>query len=400
MYSRGDIKNAIREGHLKIYPFEEENLTGIGYNISTTNFAFSINRGILLTVHEDTIEQGKVHHVIIPAQDTVLFFSKELIETDNTIAGTFHSKVSRVCQGIGHISTTLDAVWKGQLIISVNNPTNRDIRFDLDRNTGNIMTLLISKLDNPIVGENAHDNNQGRCDLLLSHFKNDKKWWFFKTRHLELEKFIVDDFANSLNGYDDFINVENITDKYTKKISSLKKLKERLENNAVIIRENRYILGENGTYKILRNQEEEQLIKECTIFHFYPLSTDKEQEGYTLKDINDSKKVVLDRIEEYLSIIKYELETLNHKRRIIWQNRETEKYAAESSKIEKQRKVKKRFGNTIIVIGLFAIICGLGIYANNRWTETFSEKIFLAIFGMFTATLSGVIVAWINKKRG
>ena len=51
MYSREDIKNAIREGHLKIYPFEEENLTGIGYNISTTNFAFSINRGILLTVH-------------------------------------------------------------------------------------------------------------------------------------------------------------------------------------------------------------------------------------------------------------------------------------------------------------------------------------------------------------
>ena len=155
--------------------------------------------------------------------------------------------------------------------------------------------------------------------MLLSHFKDDKKWWFFKTRHLELEKFIVDDFANSLNGYDDFINVENITDKYTKKISSLIKLKERLENNAVIIRENRYDMGENGTYKILRNQEEEQLIKECTIFHFYPLSTNK-VEGYTRKDIHDSTEVILDRIEDYLSIIKYELETLNHKRRIIWQN--------------------------------------------------------------------------------
>lgn len=399
MYSREDIKNAIREGHLKIYPFEEENLTGIGYNISTTNFAFSINRGILLTVHEDTIEKGKVHHVIIPAQDTVLLFSKELIETDNTIAGTFHSKVSRVCQGTGHISTTLDAMWKGQLIISVNNPTNRDIRFDLDRNTGNIMTLLISKLDNPVTGENVHDNNQGRCDLLLSHFKDDKKWWFFKTRHLELEKFIVDDFANSLNGYDDFINIENITDKYTKKINALIKLKERLENNAVIIRENRYNMGENGTYKILRNQEEEQLIKECTIFHFYPLSTNKVEE-YTRKDINDRTEAVLDRIEEYLSIIKYELETLNHKRRIIWQNRETEKYAAESSKIEKQRKVKKIFGNLIIWVLFIITICILWIYANNKWPETFSEKTFSAILGVVTATLSGVIVAWINKKRG
>lgn len=261
------------------------------------------------------------------------------------------------------------------------------------------MTLLISKLDNPVMGENAHDNNQGRCDLLLSHFKDDKKWWFFKTRHLELEKFIVDDFANSLNGYDDFINVENITDKYTKKISSLIKLKERLENNAVIIRENRYDMGENGTYKILRNQEEEQLIKECTIFHFYPLSTNK-VEGYTRKDIHDSTEVILDRIEDYLSIIKYELETLNHKRRIIWQNRETEKYAAESSKIEKQRKVKKIFGNLIIWAAFIISICFLWIYANYKWPETFSEKIFSSILGVITATLSGVIVAWINKKRG
>lgn len=81
-------------------------------------------------------------------------------------------------------------------------------------------------------------------------------------------------------------------------------------------------MGENGTYKILRNQEEEQLIKECTILRFYPLSTNK-VEGYTRKDIHDSTEVILNRIEDYLSIIKYELETLNHKRRIIWQNRET-----------------------------------------------------------------------------
>ena len=40
MYSRDDIKQAIAEGHLKIIPYEEKNLTGMGYNLSTTNFAF------------------------------------------------------------------------------------------------------------------------------------------------------------------------------------------------------------------------------------------------------------------------------------------------------------------------------------------------------------------------
>ena len=44
MYSRDDIKQAIAEGHLKIIPYEEKNLTGMGYNLSTTNFAFSMYR--------------------------------------------------------------------------------------------------------------------------------------------------------------------------------------------------------------------------------------------------------------------------------------------------------------------------------------------------------------------
>ena len=50
MYSRDDIKNAIINGKLKIHPFNEKSLTGIGYNISTTHFALSIKSGVLLNV--------------------------------------------------------------------------------------------------------------------------------------------------------------------------------------------------------------------------------------------------------------------------------------------------------------------------------------------------------------
>lgn len=62
MYSRDNIKTAIDEGHLKIIPYEEKNLTGIGYNMSTINFTFSINQGLLLKIYVDTTEKGYMHY--------------------------------------------------------------------------------------------------------------------------------------------------------------------------------------------------------------------------------------------------------------------------------------------------------------------------------------------------
>ena len=76
MFSRDDFKKAIVEGHLKIIPYEEKNLTGIGYNLSTTNFAFSINQGLLLKIYTDTTNEGYIHYVKVPENDTVLFFQR------------------------------------------------------------------------------------------------------------------------------------------------------------------------------------------------------------------------------------------------------------------------------------------------------------------------------------
>lgn len=74
MFSRDDIKKAICEGHLKIFPYDERNITGAGYNLSTMNFAFSIRKHILLKINVETLENGNIHYVNIPPNDTVLFF--------------------------------------------------------------------------------------------------------------------------------------------------------------------------------------------------------------------------------------------------------------------------------------------------------------------------------------
>lgn len=367
MLSREDIKKYIIKGDIKIYPFEKKNLTGIGYNLSTTNFAFSINKGILLTVHSKTTSEGVKHYVIIPQNDTVLFFSKEYVGVSNRIAGTFHSKVGRVCQGLGHISTTLDPTWHGQLIISVNNPTSTDIKFDLDGNSGNIFTLLLYEFSTPVLGTNIHDNNSGRCDLLLERFIKPQSGKYHE-KHLELKEYIVNEFADSLNGYDDFLNCSDI-DEYTKKIVILNTIKSRVEKDRILISEKRYTIGASGSYSPLKNNEEKELLHSCTLYKLIksaqsnstPIFSDiLEDKAYSVLDLPH----VTDVLSEYLRIIDYELEMINHIRRIKWQNKKTLEFAGEKSELvtlrnqirTKQR--NSRIRRTYIKIIITIIVCG------------------------------------------
>lgn len=405
VYSRNNIKRAIADGHLKIIPYEENNLTGIGYNISTTDFAFSINRGLLLKINTYTTQEGYIHYVEIPANDTVLFFSKEYLETDNTIAGTFHSKVSRVCQGLGHISTTLDPMWKGQLIISVNNPNNHSVHFELDKDSGNMFTLLLFKLDEYVTGENIHDNNQGRCDLLLSHFENIHTNSFIKKilttlhlkKHLELESFIVNEYANSLNAYDNFL-VPDINDKYSKKVEQLLELKKQIQNDKVIIAEKRYNIGNEGRYKILRDDIQKGLLRECSIFKLKERGEDYLEQSYVKQQLLNESEKIIDMIEEYAMIIQYELETINHKRRIIWQNKETEKYAKADSRINTYKKIKRKIIKLILFIvfpgGCFAgihLLCSKGVIPTGEVDKEIIKNLISGIVSIIIFIITIII---------
>ena len=394
MLSQDDIYKAMAEGHLKIYPFEKENLTGIGYNLSTTYFAFSINRGVLLTVYQKTTDQGVKRYVVIPKNDTVLFFSKEYIEVDRTLAGTFHSKVSRVCQGVGRISTTLDPTWRGQLILSVDNPTSKDINFELDMSSGNIMTLLLYKLDTAVTGDYIHDNNQGRCDLLLKHFAeplNDKK---YKEKHLQLEKFVVGEFANSLNGYDQFIESDHPEDKYSQKIRRLICLKSRLEKDKILVRENRYVLGQNGEYHLFMNKDEEDLIQSCSLFNVKILSNKivkLDNRGIRDKDISD----VPDIIDQYMDIINYELQMINHIRRIDWQNEKISQFAGEDSELVhlRYKKMQRKLWGANIVFALVAILFFIILYYIIE--KCFGVKEIKDLLSLFAAFyMPGLVLIW------
>ena len=84
-------------------------------------------------------------------------------------------------------------------------------------------------------------------------------------KHLELESFIVNEYASSLNAYDNFLT-SDINDKYSKKVEQLLELKKQMQDDKVIIAEKRYSIGREGTYKILRDDIQKGLMRECSIF--------------------------------------------------------------------------------------------------------------------------------------
>lgn len=386
MLSRDNIRQAMAEGHLRIFPFEEKNLTGIGYNISTTDFAFSINQGILLTIHQNLKDCGIMRYVIIPPNDTVLFFSREYIEVDNTLAGTFHSKVSCVSKGLGHISTTLDPTWKGQLLLSVSNPTSRDVIFDLDKSGGNIVTLLLYKMDDFVTGENIHDNNKGRCELLVSHFAkpSSKK---FQEKHLELKAFVQNELADSLNGYDSFLGQNQPEDRYSSKIKQLQMLRDRLEKDRLIITEDRYSLGGQGLYYCLTSDDME-LIQNCTLYEVCQgfSNATSATEGFTASNL----KEVIPMIDKYLEIIGYELDMIDHIRRIHWQNTRTHMFAGEDSELvlwqQSAEKTKKRlsfwlplFGIILLTAIFIFLLLALKFFKGNSDRQTIAVAIYMPI---------------------
>jgi deoxycytidine triphosphate deaminase len=162
-----DIRNLLNKD-IVICDFDEENLTDIGYNLTPTDFVFSINNGLLLEIHHNETEK----YCYIEPHDTVLIITRESVWVSEKISGTFHSKVKLVSAGFGHVSTTLDPFWEGPLVISINNPTNKKLKFliEQDRKDGggyrhcSFVTLIFYKMVSS--AEKTHDNKSCRLDIL------------------------------------------------------------------------------------------------------------------------------------------------------------------------------------------------------------------------------------------
>jgi len=330
LLSENSIKDEILNGSIKIYPFNITNLTGIGYNLGSTDFYLSIRKGRLEKIYENKVGR----YIRIASNDTVLTFTHEYVEVNSFIAGTFHSKVSRVCQGFGHISTTLDPNWKGQLIISINNPTKKyiDLYIDKPLHNGNILTMLLYKMTSPIAdGHLGHDNNEGRGDMLMSYIKQPHYSFVFRKKWFKFCEFISNAFIKSLNGNDGFININDINDTET---NTLVNIKNKLINDLNVINLGIYKISTNGRYHPLTN-EQKNIITRTILFK---IMVSKGEDINWLNNLNNGIEYEIitnitlarDKILPYLNkiiyMIDYELATINHNRRLKMQNNSIKEY--------------------------------------------------------------------------
>jgi deoxycytidine triphosphate deaminase len=189
--SNEDIEEILNKD-IVVWPYNKKNLTDIGYNLTPTEFIFSINNGLLVQVHNNNNEK----YCWIEPHDTVLIITREAVWVSEKISGTFHSKVKIVSQGFGHISTTLDAFWEGPLLISLNNPTKKRLKFVIGRDEGNgfeycsFVTLIFYRMVTPTT--KGHDNPSCRLDILKDIVSKPKAGIFYRNneKYYELERLI------------------------------------------------------------------------------------------------------------------------------------------------------------------------------------------------------------------
>jgi deoxycytidine triphosphate deaminase len=187
-----DIGSLI-DKEIVIHPYNIDNLTPVGYNISFSEFIYSLATRTFVNI----IDNGKEPaYFIIKPNETVLVLSNETIWVSKNIGGTFHSKVSIVTKGLGHVSTTLDPGWHGQLLIPVNNPTKRKIQIPIRNVKGvfaTFITLVLYRSGNP--SHKDHDNHPARLDL-LKDIVNENKSGKKQRKFIEL----LTDIENSVYG--------------------------------------------------------------------------------------------------------------------------------------------------------------------------------------------------------
>ena len=100
-------------------------------------------------------------YLLIPARHTVSVETHERLTLSGNIAALVESKVRMVSQGISHISTTIDPLWSGTLLLTFVNNTARPIRIDVGEHIATVVFFVVATpVSSP--GDAAIANNDAR----------------------------------------------------------------------------------------------------------------------------------------------------------------------------------------------------------------------------------------------
>ena len=157
--SKHDILNELeKDDGLKIYPFSNHCLKAASYDLTPTIIAMSSRTGMLETVYREEHYKKDAYYIYVHPKDTVLIVSNEFIILPSNIAGYISSRVSKVVEGFGHISTTIDPNWSGSVLIAVSNPSNQ------------LLKIYVGKAEE--TSENVNNNFPNQLATVTFHYLN------------------------------------------------------------------------------------------------------------------------------------------------------------------------------------------------------------------------------------
>ena len=146
---------------LQIFPYEEECLTPIGYDLRIGNeYSSALKAGVF------SLKEGE--KIIIEPDDTVLITTLETIgmPQDKSLSGFIVSKVSKVSNGLSHISTTVDPDWEGQLLIALHNHSINKVELEYGEPFCTVVFL-----ENKSCATKSCEKIPGRKELIVNDWK-------------------------------------------------------------------------------------------------------------------------------------------------------------------------------------------------------------------------------------
>lgn len=154
MLSIVDLKKELGK-NIYIYPVHIESIKSNSIDLHVSNYAWS------LSSKKSISNNG---YIIIPPWDTGLVYTEESIYVTNQIGGSYHSKVTLVSQGVGHIGTSLDAQYIGCSLVAIHNLSDSPMNLKVG---SEFVTLQFDYLNTPDYPDApSHDNEPGHPRML------------------------------------------------------------------------------------------------------------------------------------------------------------------------------------------------------------------------------------------
>ncbi len=142
---------------IHVYPFLEDCLTPVGYDLRVGKLYSSSLRGGPFELEEN----GRIP---ITPGDTVLISTLENIgmPKDRSLSALIGSKVSKVSRGLSHVSTTIDPDWNGELLIAITNHSTSTVELQVGEP---FCTMVFFENRSP--STKACDKVPGRLDVFV-----------------------------------------------------------------------------------------------------------------------------------------------------------------------------------------------------------------------------------------